>query len=423
MAKSPKLMRMLGGSIAALAIAMSVQPAQAQERAGDIDAAIDASTGPSQALAYARSQAGQGDLLGAAATLERALFDRTASGTADVRAFYIVVLCRLDDRERALVEAGKFGTTRVGESAWAEVEQACGAIPRPTAAQVDRRSLTGELSAGFTYDQDNLGAINQFFSAPEFRIPGDDGISFVANLALSARLPAGRGYVYAAGDALTKDSLDGPALNYQVFSGRLGYGLQVGAADLSFGPVATYIRLQGADLGGEVGGQARLRLPGPGRGQWVTSGEIVYQNYAGSFPFFSRDGTRYDLALHYQKETNAGVSYVLGAGAEYKTAETVELGYTAGRVFGAVRFPLGVRGVYSAISGTIRHLVYRTPDFGDRQIETRYFVRAALGLPVSIKGVAVEAAGSYTRRDYNIDFLQDYSSLGAELRMVWRFGK
>jgi hypothetical protein len=407
--------------LASIVLSVCVSPALAQDAAGqDIDAIIDASTGSAKALAFARTQAGQGDLLGAAATLERALFDRSAPVPGDVRAYYITILCKLDDRQRALTEVGKLGRAKVSPSAWAETQQACGPLPRPAPHQ---QKLAATLAMGIAYDSDALGALNQFFSVPGFRVPASDGASFIASLSVDARHPAGTGFLYGGLDAATKDSISGSALNYQLLTARAGYGLSIGNAELSFGPVASYGRIQNADFVGEVGGQARLSWPSAGSGRFALASEIVYQNYVGSQPLLSRDGTRYDLAFSYQHSSNAGLIYTLGAAAEYKTAQTDYLGYAGGRLFAALRAPLNDRGLYTSLSGTVRHIVYRDQPFVGKQIETRYFARAAIGLPVGINGIDVEAAGSYTRRDYNFIYLQNYTSVGVELRLIWKFGK
>lgn len=399
-------------------------PALAQDSPGaDIDATIDASQGPADAESFARRQIAQGDLLGAAATLERALFDRGASGTANARALYITVLCKVDDHERALVEAGRFGDGRASDAAWAEAEAACGPLPRPAQVASNRASIRGSVAVGAAFDSDALGALSQFFIVPGFSVPGQEGGAFIANVNVDARLPAGAGFVYGGLDFTDKNSFAGPLLDYQLVTARLGYGLPIGRTELSFGPVATYARLQGFDLVGEFGGQVRLAMPAPDSGRFQLTGEVVYQDYAGSSLFFSRDGVRYDLALSYQHVSQHRASYELGGGVEYKTADTDYLGYAAGRIFGAVRAPLNDHGTYASFSATYRHVENRTQPFLGKVVENRYFLRGAVGMPIGIPNFDAEAAVSYTRRDYDSVSLQDYSSVGAELRLVWRFGK
>eukprot|EP01035_Chromulina_nebulosa_P009725 gene9725-13121_t len=62
---------MLTIGMAGAAMALGALPAMAQDAAADIDRMIDATASPDGALKLARTQADQGDLTGAAATLER----------------------------------------------------------------------------------------------------------------------------------------------------------------------------------------------------------------------------------------------------------------------------------------------------------------------------------------------------------------
>jgi hypothetical protein len=396
----------------------------ADQPADDLDAIIDRATGPSASLAVARGQADGGDLLGAAATLERALFDRSDRSTGDVRAYYIALLCRLDDRTRANAEVTRLGSTPVSDGAWNDVLQRCGPTTRP-AAGGGKSSLTGALSVGVAYDSDTLGALAQLFSFPGSPAPTDDGVAVIAGLRVDARTSiGGTGFAYGGIDISSKDSLSGPALDYQIGTFRAGLGTQLGRAQVSLGPVGTYARIADQDFVGEYGGQLGIALPAPGNGLWTLSGEIVHQDYeASSPPFFSRNGERYDAALDYQRRTSAGLIYVLGGAFEYKTADTDYLGYIGGRLYGAARLPLNAKGTYANLSATIRHIAYLTIPFNGRQIETRYFVRGAIGTPTPVRGIDIEAAASYTRRDYNFDYLASYSSAGVELRLVWNFGK
>jgi len=185
--------------------------------------------------------------------------------------------------------------------------------------------------------------------------------------------------------------------------------------------VGRYARINGGSFLGEYGGQAEIAFPGAAS-RVALHGEVVHQDYAGSTIGFSRDGTRFDLALDYQGQPSASLNWVIGAGFEDKTARTTQLGYTGGRVYAAVRLPIDTRGSYAGLSTTIRHLAYRADLLGNHQIETRYFARAAIGTPIC-ENFDVEAAVSYTRRDYNqSSHLLDYDNVGGELRLVWHFG-
>ena len=402
-------------------MALAGTPAWAQEAPGaDIDRLIDASSNPDGAVTLARSQAGEGDLTGAAATLERALLDAPPQRVVAARLYYITILCRLDDHERARIEIARLGGLKISDSALSEAQAACGSIHLPTGGAHSADGVSGEVAMGIAYDSDSYGALlTQFdLGLPAVR---DDGFAFIASARIDGRSTTGSGFLYGGLSALTKDSISGPSLDYQLATLRFGYGQQVGKVELSAGPVGRYARINGNSFLGEYGGQAEIAFPGEGS-RVALHGEIVHQDYAGSTIAFSRDGTRFDLALDYQGQPSAGLNWITGAAFEDKTARTTQLGYTGGRAYAAVRLPIDRRGSYAGLSTTIRHLAYRADLLGRHQIETRYFARAAIGTPIC-DTLDVEAAVSYTRRDYNqTSHLLDYDNVGGELRLVWHFG-
>ncbi|MFA6114947.1 MAG: hypothetical protein WC729_13165 [Sphingomonas sp.] len=410
-------------AVMAVGAIATASPATAQDMVAEVDALIDASTTPDQALALARSQEGQGDLLGAAATLERVLFRQADQQNVAARLYYIALLCKLDDRQRARIETTKLAGFKVSDAGLGEAQQACGAITVPASAPArSANGLTGEITAGIAYDSDAFGALLAQFDlgAPAVR---DDGLSFVASARFDGRAQAGTGYVYGGISAQTKDSVSGPKLDYQIGTGRIGYGNQLGGLDVSFGAVGRYGRIAGKEFVGEYGGQIAIAMPGDTH-RVTLRGEVVHQDYAGSRPVFDRDGTRYDLALDYAAEAGAKASYVIGGAFEQKTAETAYLGYTGGRIYAAARLPIDDSGTYAGLSATVRHLAYRTNPLGNRQIETRLFGRAAIGTPIGDTGFDIEAAASYSRRDYNrTSFLHDYDNVGSELRLIYKFGR
>ena len=416
------LRKCMAAAMAVGAIAAAT-PATAQDVGADVDALIDASATPDQAVALARSQEGQGDLPGAAATLERALFREADQKNVAARLYYIAILCKLDDRQRARIETTKLAGFKVDQAGVGEAQQACGAITVPASAPArSANGLTGEITAGIAYDSDAFGALLAQFDlgTPAVR---DDGLSFVASARLDGRAQAGSGYVYGGISAQTKDSLSGPKLDYQIGTGRIGYGHQLGGLDVSLGAIGRYGRIAGTEFVGEYGGQIAMALPGDTH-RATLRGEVVHQDYAQSRPLFDRDGTRYDLALDYSTRASAKASYVIGGAFEHKTAETDYLGYTGGRVYAAARLPIDDRGTYAGLSATIRHLAYRTNPLGNRQIETRLFGRAAIGTPIGDTGFDIEAAAGYSRRDYNrTSFLHDYDNVGGELRLIYKFGR
>jgi len=105
-------------------------PLHAQEPAPpELEALIAPSLDPATGIAFARTQIGDNDLLGAAGTLERVMI--VNHDAHDARLLYASVLCRLDDAAGARVELSLLRGQDVTDPAWAEVTAACGALPRP----------------------------------------------------------------------------------------------------------------------------------------------------------------------------------------------------------------------------------------------------------------------------------------------------
>lgn len=416
--------RTLGAALASGGMFLAAAAAMAQDAAGDIDAMIDATASPAGTLRLAHSQVDQGDLTGAAATLERALLDGPAMRDAGVRLYYVTILCRLDDHERARLEAMRVDPSHAAPEAVAEARAACGALELPASSGAASNSgVVGNIAIGLAYDTDTSAALSPAFSLPGIAVPSDDGLSVIASAQIDARTPVGGGYLYGGLSGMTKNSVSGPSLDYQLGTLRAGFGMQGSSVGFELGGLLRHGRLFGHPFYTEYGGQSEISTAaGPGR--IALRGELVHQDYVASFPFFDRDGTRYDLALEYRAATARDRGWVVGAAFEDKTARTRNLGYAGWRLYAAARMPVSEGGTYTALSATVRHVNYRDVAFFTDRVETRWYARAALGTPLGSSPIDIEGAVSYTRRDYNAaSFLHDYDSFGAELRLVLNFGR
>ncbi|OYW23344.1 MAG: hypothetical protein B7Y98_00915 [Sphingomonas sp. 32-62-10] len=422
MMKGAQHRRSIGLAAAAL-MAGFASPALAQQdqQASELDAIIDTANDPEAALRLAREQNDSGDLVAAAATLERALITRPSTA---VRLYYVATLCRLDDRARAQIELGQVNGGRIADAEWAGVVQACGTIERPIAKGPSNRGIFGQLALGLAYDTDALGALSVSFDFPGITGVSDDDAAFIAGGQIEGRAPVGQGYVYAGLAGETKNAFGSSGLDYQIGTARLGFGQQGSRIGFAAGGLVTHARLQGDPFVTEYGGQADLFVSTGRTGRIALRGVAVHQDYTGSFPFFSRDGERYDLALDYSATTRRGANWVIGAAFEEKTAVTTSLGYRGVRAYSAFREPIGQAGSYGLLSSTIRFVDFRDAMFVTDRQEIRTFTRGALGTPLFGSGFDIEAGLSHTRRDYNrSSFLRDYDSFGLDLQIVWNFGK
>lgn len=411
-------------ALASGAMTFVAAPTMAQDAAGDIDAMIDATGSAAGALRLAHSQADQGDLTGAAATLERALLDGPAMRDAGVRLYYVTILCRLDDHERARLEAMRVDAARASPAAVQEARAACGSLELPAGSGTPSSGVSGNIAFGLAYDSNTSAALSPVFALPGVAVPHQDGLSVVASAQVDARAPSGPGYVYGGLSAMTKNSVSGPDLDYQLGTLRGGWGMQGSGVGFEMGGMLRHGRLFGHPFYSEYGGQSEISTAAGGNGRVALRGELVHQDYTGSLPLADRDGTRFDLALEYRATLSRSHGWVLGAAFEDKTARTRNLGYQGWRIYAAARLPITESGTYTALSATARHVDYRNIALVADRVETRWFGRAAIGTPLGSGPIDIEGAVSYTRRDYNAaSGLHDYDSFGAELRLVLNFGR
>ena len=130
-----------------------------------------------------------------------------------------------------------------------------------------------------------------------------DGISITTSAQLDARFGTReRSYFYGGLSFVSKDSIGGPRLDYQVGGVKLGFATKLGDnADIAFGGVARHGRLLNDPFVTEYGGQVSLGFNSGERARWSIDGEIVGQDYKGGVGPSARDGTRYDLGVNYTK--------------------------------------------------------------------------------------------------------------------------
>jgi hypothetical protein len=228
-------------------------------------------------------------------------------------------------------------------------------------------------------------------------------------------------FVYGDGGLFTRNTLTGASADYQLGDLTLGLGTRMRGGELSLGGIVRHARIAGDPFVTELGGEAQLAaLLGDAR--LTLRGEIVRQDYDGSTPAFSRNGEHYDFGLGYQG-SGGTTGYWLGAAYERKDADTARTGYSGVRTWGGLREALGSGGAYASLAGTVRHVAYVDEPGFTPVDETRWFGRAAVGLPLGPDGLDLEAAGSYSRRVYNrASGFRDYENIGGELRLVWNFG-
>lgn len=410
----------LGLALAASAAAIGgISPAYAQQHdeGAEIDALLDASATAEGALALAGQQEAEGDLTGAAATLERALIDH--GGAASIRVRYAALLCRLDDPQRARLQLAQIKGDR------SEAQAACGNVQLGATEEAPRSNswIRGQLAAGLAYDTNAAGALTAQFDIPGGTLPKEDGVAFVASGSLDARFALSDNVFFYGGlDAVTRNHLGGPDYDYQVGTLNAGFGYRGSRFEVSAGGILRHAIVSGDSYVTEYGGEAQAVLLVGETARFKLRGEILGQDYRNNFFLFSRDGTRYDVALDFGAGAADRFSYVVGGAWERKTAETDELGYKGFRLYAAARAPLSEK-VYGTIGANYRHMNYDDALFGPDIVEDRFFGRAGIGYRLTPQ-LAVEGAATYTKRDYNPgSLLRDFDNVGGELRLVFSFGR
>jgi hypothetical protein len=394
-----------------LLLILAAMPAQAQAPLDPgLERLIAAGQSPEAALAEAARQLAEGDALGAAATLERALI--ASPGADAVRIEYVTMLCKLDDRSSARFELDLLQGRIVGHEPWNRMVAACGADFASTRRRVGE--FNASLSAGLAFDQN---AAEQLTSFEVFGNDSRSGLAFVGSAQINGRIAAGSGFVYGNALALTHNAVSGGDNEYQFAQAALGYGKELDRTGVLTGAVIRNGRLFGANHVTAYGGQVRVARHLGGAAQLLAAAEVVYEDYADS----TFNGTHYDLMLGYDRTTSTLQRWYVGIGAERKDTRFNFADYRGYRLAGSLELPLDARGTTLNGSVTLRRIVFdKEPGF-DSLKQWRLFARLGAQIPLFGQNLFVEPAVTYRRRDYNVDAHPPrYSSLGGELRLVWK---
>lgn len=384
--------------------------AQDSDTGAALDALSAAAERPETALATAAAQEAEGDLLGAASTLERALLERPEAD--DVRLAYVTLLCRLDDRESARAELGALRSRPTSGGGWERMVTACGMEFDKVTRRTGR--IGGKISVGLAYDEDAFGELNAFsFFAPE----STDGLAIVARSQIHAHIPAGEAFFYGDLFAQSHNSISGPSSEYQFGDAAIGIGRENGTSEFSAGGVVRLGWIGGDEYLTALGGEALASWRVGNTGRLTLHLEAVDEDF--QVPNF--DGWHYTARLGYERHPTLLSSFFVAVGAETKDARFDVFGYDAFSLSGATEFPLSESGVYGKVSATIRHVNFHNEEFFQDRRELRFFARGAVGVPLVGRSLFLEAAARYRARDYNLEFVDAYGSLGGDLMLVWRF--
>jgi hypothetical protein len=392
-------------------------------------------------IGFARRAAAAGDLLSAAASLERLLLQQPNWHAA--RLFYAVTLYRLEDLQGARRELELLEAVELTALQRAELEKYRRLIERR-----DRLfAVSGSLNMGLLYDSDATAALANLIDVGLGGGPRDDGIGFTGGgrIRLSWRLGPDSGTsFYILGSTQGRKDLSGPSL--ETLRADLAVGLtgEFGSrTSWQVGGLLRHVQLFGDPYMTEIGGRLALGHRLSHLTALDASAEATHQDFdepllAELVPGLApdaRSGARLALSAGITHRISGAATMAGEAGWEEKDADYRPLAYSGPHVSASLQSQLG-RGAYSSLGGSVRFLTYKAPDpilGGPRRKETRSFARAALGAPISAftnagatadfrEGLTLEGALSYTGRDTRPPYL-DYDSIGGELRLIWTFGE
>ena len=386
-------------------------------------------------LAYAQKRASAGDLIGAAAALERLLLAKPNWHAA--RLFYAAVLIRLDDLQAAKRELTVLKDVKLT----ADQEAERGKYERLANHKVARTRFSGEASVGFAYDSNAVAALANAVNLGAGIPVEDDGLSVLASARLGvATQLSDRVELFGNIAALSKTDISGPDQRYVRADGNIGVGFAAGGLGVRVSGLVRDTSIFGSHYETDYGGRLELTRKLNTRVGLNASVEVSEQNY--SEPDFAidplgnqgRDGVRVDGAVGFTARLTARQTIALDVGYEDKDADYQPYAYAGPFVSVAYSALLG-RGSYLSFQGQVRDYRYKAVDFlvaPIRRHDVRSFARLALGAPLSAftasgatedfrEHLILEGAVSYNRRDGRAPYL-DYDSFGAETRLIYRFG-
>ncbi len=386
-------------------------------------------------IEFARSEADAGDLLSAAGALERVLIFQPNAHQA--RLFYAAVLYRLGDYQGARQQLSLLDNVELTPLQQAEKER----YRRSIEKRLAKFEVTGQVTAGVMYEEDALGAfITQF----DFFDPlEEDGWSqvFAGRIDAIYKLrPEGEYALYGSLSGYHKSDISGPDTQFDRAEIKAGVSHVGSMSSWRAGAVARQYWVMGDEVLTEAGVQGAVNKRISTATTLHAGAEVVDQDYGNEPVIFSflgggRDGSRVDVNVGVTHRFSSHSTITAEVGHEWKDAERDALAYKAPYVQAGFEQLLG-RGAYLDLAGKVRWVDYEGPDpalFGATREDLRTDLRAALGAPVSAflpegatgdyrENIKIEGALSHTRRDSGSP-LADYSSLGAEIRVIWRFGR
>lgn len=409
--------------IASLATVTAFGSVSAQERI-TFQQVLQNPTDPQLNINYAQQRREAGDLLAAAATLERLLINEPNWDQA--RLLYAGVLYQLGDFQAAKREADLLEGRDLSDDALAEVERYRSASSK----KVERTRLTGRISLGLGYDE-NAGSQLAEDGVPEivdqFSMVLRGRAKLERDLSETTELKA-----FVEGDAYYKQFEDDEFEEFLIASARAGLTGETKLFDWRSNLSARTVQIGGDGYLEEIGGQMRFTRDITPKSRGVLSLSYHGQEYSNIFGdgdnSADRDGDRFDVSASLFHSFSP--KYRASVGLSYRD-KTVDL--AAAEEFFAYDFIGGSAG-FKVFWPTGMYVdtaaIYRDYDYKGERSDEFVYLRGAYGLPLSCffgdraksftEPFLVETAISYSDRASNQDAF-NFDSVGAEARLIYRF--
>ena len=392
-----------------------------------------------QNLAYARAEARAGRLLSAAAALERILL--LSPNENGVRLFYVAVLYRLDDLQGARQQLDALDPSTLTPLQKAEADR----YRERIAQERNDFKFSGNIAAGLGADSDPRGALATQLDLFGLTLPKKNGelaitsgqVELIQDLNRDGDLAA-----FGAASIYSRQSIGGPNadyLNTQINLGINGSGLKT---NWEVGALFRDYQVFDAPYLAEYGGRAAFNWNPNTSVTWIASVEGVGQSFHEPFvkqfvPTFlsgTHNGARYDVTFGVSYRASATDTLSGAIGYEMKTAGYEPFAYDSPIIDANYQSLLG-GGAYFDLGGEIRYFDYRKFDaffLQTHRQDMRGSGRMAIGAPLSSfwpqkatgdfrENIILEGAMTYSERTSN-GVIAPYSDLGAELRVIWKFG-
>ncbi len=400
---------------------------------------------PDLNMRYARTQIAEGNLRGAAATLERVL--ASVPDATQVRLLYAFVLYRLDSAEAARAQIERVREGQPDERTLARTDRLESLIARR-----ERRTRVGmtvgggvsyRTNANYAPDSKRIDAIVNFFGTPlQLRnIPvagAEDDVAWLGQVGLDVSHDLGNqagDEVYGGVDAFFNEQVTVDTNDYRSFDGRVGLRKQLSFADLDVQLGGSHFRLDGEAFVNTVGVQLSLeRRFMDGRLTLRGRHRTAYESFDVADDFTAqRTGARFDFDVNARYVLAPAHRIDAGVGYTSKRARRDFREYDAAR-FSLAHVWLLARGMYLVnrlrygvdlydepnpfVSSTRR----RDDDLGYQLIfaGTLAGLAPAGMLTRGLRDVAFSVTGTLTRADSNIQNFE-YDDAGVEVFLSKRF--